>query len=318
VTSVASVVRGAGAVRRAWRVWLLVWALTLACALFIALPVAAVLYARLGHSLYAGAMFQNFDIQWLAEFRNASGNWPMAAASPALVLIFVAYLLMATFVSGGALAVFTGDEPAFWPGCGRYFWRLLRLLLVSLVCYAVVFALDNLLARTGHWIWDRGMLERPVVIFGWVRAAIALLLFLFVNMVFDYAKIRLVAENRLGALAAARAAFQFVGRRPGTTLATYGLISVLAAVLAGCYWFLSGALPRTALGWLALVLILQQAFVAGRVWLKLLYLAAQVEVWRRCGTKEAWRLRGSIDTPASNPSSAPSEGRWASSTVLRP
>jgi hypothetical protein len=287
VTSLASVVRGAGVVRRAWPVWLLAWALTLAFALLIALPVAAVLYKSLGHSLYAGPMSQNFDIAWLAEFRNASGNWPMAAVSPALVLLFAAYLLMTTFVSGGALAVFTREEPAFWAGCGRYFWRLLRLLLVSLVCYAFVFAVYNSLGRAGHWIWGRGMLERPLVLFGWGRAAAVLLLFLFVNMIFDYAKIRLVAENRRSALSAARAAFHFVCRRPGTTLATYALISSLAAVFAGCYWLLSGALPRTALVWLALVLIVQQAFVAFRVWLKLLYLAAQVEVWRRCGTKEA-------------------------------
>jgi hypothetical protein len=292
VTSVAAVVRGAGAVRRAWPVWLLVWALTLACALFIVLPAAAVLYARLGHSLYAGAMTENFDLQWLAEFRNESGNWPIAAAQPALVLIFAAYLLVATFVSGGALAVFTGEEgrftaPTFWSGCGRYFWRLLRLLLVSLVCYAVVFAVYSALARAGHWIWGHGMAERPVVLFGWVRATITLLLFLFVNMVFDYAKIRLVAENRRGALSSARASFQFVARRPGTTVAAYALISALAAALAGGYWFLSGALPRTALGWLALVLLIQQVFVACRVWLKLLYLAGQMEVWRRCGTTEA-------------------------------
>jgi hypothetical protein len=281
VTSVASIVRGAGAVRRAWRVWLLAWALAVAFALLVALPAAGVLSARLGHSLYAGALEKNFDLQWLAEFRNETGNWPLAAARPALALIFAGYLLVATFVSGGALAVFAGDAAGFWPGAARYFWRMVRLLLASLAFYAVIFGIDRGLAAVGNKLWGQGMAERPVVLFTWLRAAIALLLVLFVNMTFDYARIRLVAEDRRHTLAAVRAALRFVASRPGVTIATYALLTALAAALAAGYWLLAGAIP------LVLVVLLQQAFAFWRVGLKLEYLAAQMEVWRRCGTTEA-------------------------------
>jgi hypothetical protein len=186
MTPLTAVLRGAGALRRGWRIWLLVSALTLAFALFLALPIAAVVYGRLGHSLYAGRMLANFDLQWLAEFRNDSGNWPLFAAAPAFALVSGAYLLLMTFLYGGALSVFTGTG-AFWSGCGRNFWRLTKLLAVSMACYAIVYLIHLELGKAGQWLWGRGMVERPVVIFGWVRAGTALLLFLFVNMVFDYA-----------------------------------------------------------------------------------------------------------------------------------
>ncbi len=295
MTAPAAVVRGAGTVRRAWAVWLLLYALTLAFAVLLVAPVAALLYSRLGHSLYAARLFDNFDIQWLAEFRNEAGNWPALAAAPMIALVFGAYLLLTTFLNGGALAVYSGRD-AFWSGCGRNFWRLARLLAIALACYGLVYFVHLELGRAGHALWDRGMVERPVVIFGWARAGVTLLLFLFVNMVFDYAKIGLVAQGRHDAVLAARDAFVFVARRPAATILTYALVTSLGAALAGAYWLLSGALPRGTLVWLALVFVVQQAFVAGRVAVKLLYLAAQLEIWRRfaparaaeaCATTEA-------------------------------
>jgi hypothetical protein len=284
MTAAASVVRGAGAVRRAWRVWLLVWAATLGFALLLAAPVAALLYGRLGHSLYAGRLFDNFDIQWLAELRLETGNTLPLAAATAIALVAAGYLLLIAFLYGGALAVFGGSGD-FWPGCARNFWKLLRLLLLSLVSYAAVCAVYLELGQARDRLFGQGMAERPVVIFGWVRAGVALLMFLFLNMVFDYAKIRTVSEDRRDPVDAVRDSFRFVARHWAATVGTYALVSVLAAGLAAVYWMLSGALPKTSLPWLVVAFVLQQAFVCGRVGVKLLYLAGQTEVWQRFGAR---------------------------------
>ena len=284
MTAAASVVRGAGAVRRAWRVWLLVWAATLGFALLLAAPVAALLYGRLGHSLYAGRLFDNFDIQWLAELRLETGNTLPLAAATAIALVAGGYLLLIAFLYGGALAVFGGSGD-FWPGCARNFWKLLGLLLLSLVSYAAVCVLYLELGKAGYRLFGQGMAEQPVVIFGWVRAGVALLMFLFLNMVFDYAKIRTVSEDRRDPVDAVLDSFRFVARHWAATVGTYALVSVLAAGLAAVYWMLSGALPKTSLPWLVVAFVLQQAFVCGRVGVKLLYLAGQTEVWQRFGAR---------------------------------
>jgi hypothetical protein len=263
---------GATAVTRAWRVWLLLWALTLAFAAVLVLPAAAILHADLGHSLYAARMFGNFDPQWMAEFLFKTGNGLLITVPPLAAALALAYLLLMTFLNGGVLAVFT-QSSAFWPGCGRNFWRLLRLFVVSLVCYALVVAANLGLGKIGGRIWGEGMVERPVVIFGWVRAGIIVLLVLVVNMVFDYAKIRAVARNSTLLRSVA-----FVARNFIRTATTYALLCVLAAALAVVYWCASSALPRTALGWLIAVLVVQQIFVAVRVWVRLLFFASQAAV----------------------------------------
>jgi hypothetical protein len=272
VTPIRAVGLGATVVTRAWRVWLLLWALTLAFAAVLVLPAAAILHADLGHSLYAARMFGNFDPQWTAEFLFKTGNVPLITVPPLAAALVLAYLLLTTFLNGGVLAVFT-QSSAFWPGCGRNFWRLLRLFLVSLVCYALVVAANLGLGKIGGRIWGEGMVERPVVIFGWVRAGIIVLLVLVVNMVFDYAKIRAVAQNSTLLRSVA-----FVGRNFIRTATTYALLCVLAAALAAVYWCASSALPRTALGWLIAVLVVQQVFVVVRVWVRLLFFASQAAV----------------------------------------
>jgi hypothetical protein len=272
VTPIRAVLLGATAVNRAWRAWLLVWAFTLAFAGVLVLPAAAILHADLGHSLYAARMFGNFDPQWTAEFLFKTGNEPLITAPPLAAALALAYLLLMMFLNGGVLAVFT-QSSAFWPGCGRNFWRLLRLFLVSLVCYALVFAANLGLGKIGERIWGEGMVERPVVLFGWVRAGTIVVLVLVVNMVFDYAKIRAVAQN-----STLFRSLAFVAKNFGRTATTYALLCVLAAALTVVYWCASSALPRTALGWLIVVLVVQQIFVAVRVWVRLLFFASQTAI----------------------------------------
>jgi hypothetical protein len=285
MTPFIAVARGAATVRRTWPIWLLLWALTLAFALTMVLPGAALLYVRLGHSLWASEMLGNFDPQSVSEFLGQTGSWPLMAAAPLAALALGTYLLLVTFFSGGALTIFCERQSpfaadTFWAGCGRNFWRLVRLLLVSLACYGLLAGINLGLGAAGQKLWGEGMAERPLVLFGWARAGVTALLVLFLNMVFDYARIRLVAEDGRATLRTSCAALKFVLRHFGTTTGTYALICLLAAALATVYGLLSTALPRTALGWLLVVLLVQQAFVVGRVGVKLLFLAGQMEVHR--------------------------------------
>jgi hypothetical protein len=276
-----AVLRGAAQVGRAWPVALLIWALTLAFAVVLVLPVAAVLHFNLGHSLYAARLFDNFDPQWIAEFLLQTGRWPIAAIAPLAAAFAAAFLLLMTFVSGGALAVFSGDAQTpgrFWPGCARNFPRLLLLLLLSLVCYGLVLSANAPLEGLGRKIWGAGMEERPLILFSWARAAVLLLLMVGVNLVFDYAKIRAVADDVRNPFGAAVGAFVFVARHPIRTVGTYALVGLLAVALAALYRGVSSVLPRTSFVSLVGVLVVQQAFVAARVLVRLLFFAGQTEM----------------------------------------
>jgi len=145
-------------------------------------------------------MFDNFDLQWLAEALFETGGRPLFMFPALLAAVTLGYLLLGTFLAGGAIAVFASEDGLYRPGlffegCGRNFGRLLRLALISWLFYGVALGLGAALTALGKYIWGQGMEERPLVIFGWFRTGLTILLLLLVNMIFDYAKIRLVVED---------------------------------------------------------------------------------------------------------------------------
>ncbi len=307
------VLSGFLAVSRSKRLVVLVWVLTLGFALAVALPVMAVLTANLGHSLYAGRMLDNFDPGWFAEFLLLTQGTPVAAISPLFYLLPAAFLLLGTFLTGGILSVYvsgTGYTTVeFWPACMRYFGRLLRLLLLFGAVCAVVLALNGAAQSIGQKIWGQGMEERPLVIYGWVRAGIVVPVLLWVTMVFDYARIRLVAGDARGVFRSWLDALRFAARYPLRTAGLYAGLCLIAGAGIAIYMLISNTLPRRTGFMLFLMLLVQQAFVFARSWMKLWFLASQTELY------VALRPPTAPDTPepvpvepaALQPEPAPSE-----------
>ncbi len=283
-SAILAVARGVLGVCRSWRVGLVFWFWNVAFAVAVVAPVAALLARDLGHSLYARDMLISFDLQWLLEFGWKTRGWPAAMLGPLALVASGGYLLVSAFLAGGAITVFAGSErryvPAvFYQGCGRNFGRLFRLLLWSAICYGVVFGINAGLGRLGGRLWRDSMEERPVLLYGWGRALLVLLLFLLVNMVFDYAKIRLVVEDSRKSLRAALGSFRLVWRNLRLTILTYALVTAVAVLLLLAYLRVCGWLPRHRGWWLLLLLLVQQAYMLARLGVRLLFFASQSQVY---------------------------------------
>jgi hypothetical protein len=275
---------GLGCVNRVKRMWAVYWLWNTAFALVVVLPVSAVLFRDLGHSLYAGRMFENFEVQWLIEFYQQTHLWPAIVLAPVAVLAAGGFLLAGTFLAGGALWTFRDPSPRFVPavfyqGCGRNFARLVWLLLLSLPFYAAVLLIGGSLNALASKVWGEGLEAHPLVIFGWFRLALVALLALAVNMVFDYAKIRMVAEDLRNPWRALAGSAALVARNFGPAAGTFALVAAIGLALSAAYLLLSNLLPRGAMGWLALALLLQQACIVGRIWVRLTFYAGQTRMY---------------------------------------
>lgn len=284
-TPLQAVWRGAQAVLHARRMLLVFWLCTLAFALAIVLPLGAWMYEDLGHSLYAQRMLDNFDLQWLLEALLETGWRPLVMFPALLAAVTLGYVLLGTFLAGGAIAVFASQDGLYRPGlfyegCGRNFGRLLRLALISWLFYGVVLGLEVGLKALGKFIWGHGMEEYPLVIFGWFRTGLTILLLLLVNMLFDYAKIRLVVEDSRRSWRAAFAAVNLVFRNFGRTSSTYSTVAAGAVALALACHAAAGPLQSSQALAMALLLVLQQTFILGRIGVKLLFFAGQLEIYR--------------------------------------
>jgi hypothetical protein len=299
MTPTGAFVDGLNRVKRAPWLVMGLWLSTL----LIALPLAALLHdqiqASLGASLAARAAAQGVNYDWWNDFlaqtsgvgatfvpsiigfaavmKNLS-TFADAGAVPAVILgAVVSNMLVSLFLIGGVLDRLARDRTvgssAFFSACGTYFVRFLRLGIVTALVYWMLFGPYH------SWLFDEVYLlltnemtvERTAF---FVRLglyiAFALPLFL-VNVLFDYAKIRAVVEDRRSMIGAIVAGWRFIMRQPIAACGLYSLNAVLFLIVIGLYYLAapggSANLSAFAIGQLYIVLrvIVRLQFAASQI-----------------------------------------------------
>ena len=282
-------------------------AVTLAAAVPFAFVLGGAIEAHLGRSLAADAAADGVNYEWWEEFLaqasgvsrtftpaiigfastldNLSGALDADGEILPIAALVAAYLLIWTFLSGGILDRYARRRPTgaygFCGAAGACFWRLLRLAVMAAVVYGLLFAYVH------QWLLDDayGRLTRDLtserLAFAW-RVALYVLfaaLLAAVNLAFDYAKIRLVVEDRRSALGALRAALGFVARHSDRVLALYA-VNALAFVLLVAVWALTapgvGGTGWTMWGAFAGA----QLYILARLVLRLQFMASQTALFQ--------------------------------------
>ena len=159
----------------------------------------------------------------------------------AIGALLAAYMLAWIFLSGGIVDRLARQRSTclrIFGACGVFFWRFLRLAIVAGVVW-FLFSMSILAARGCLQRLTRSRVERNAFFWLALYAAFGACV-IAANLVFDYARIRLVVEDRRSALGAIRAALAFIGRHPRTTqvcalnaLTFIVLIAVWAVVAPG-------------------------------------------------------------------------------------
>jgi hypothetical protein len=211
-----------------------VWAMTFLLALPLAITMRGQLATHLGSSLAAERAASGVNYDWWQEF--VSQTTGIGTTFSPTIIGFAAtldnisslldgqrevlpiagaiglYLAGWTFLAGGVIDRYARQRPTraygFFAASGVHFFRLLRLAVVSGLAYWWLFAYVR------PWLFLEWFVERTRVIaverevFLWrlVLYLVFGLLLVLVNVVFDYAKIRLVVEDRRSALGALSAA----------------------------------------------------------------------------------------------------------------
>jgi hypothetical protein len=277
-----------------------VWVLFLAnlgIAALAGLPIYRGILNSTGHSLMARELAQALSVDWLADFAISS---PGSLARYAAFFGYFGLLSIPvnTILAGGILPRFRNPNQQYPLGdflrdSSRYAWRLLRLMIIGLVCYWIILELLNdklakLVDRgTGDWMDDRSVF--------WAKLGVTLLVLLglaFVNLVMDYARVKLVLEEGTSALEAFLASLGFSAARLGKAAAVYAVPSLCGLALLVLYrlvvpWGLINASVAAASRWreplaLALLFIVQQAIVFGRYWFRVATWASEWSYYSGC------------------------------------
>jgi hypothetical protein len=290
-------------------VWVGAWLTTLVLAMPLALVLREMLVDHLGHSLAAEAAASGVNWDWWQEFRaQATGLGTTFAPSvigfaavlrnlsdvldnerlPRVIASVVgAWLVVWSFLAGGVIDRYARNRhigtAAFFGACGSHFWRLLRLGVLAWIAYGVLFGwLHPLLFDEGLYEWWTRDVDTERQAFA-VRAVLyALFLFLLtaVNLVVDYARVRIVVEDRRSAVFALTASARFIRRHLAGVVGLYALNAAGFLLVVGVYALIAPGAGRADwtmwLGW-----VVGQAYVVLRLGVKLGFYATQVAYFQR-------------------------------------
>jgi hypothetical protein len=271
-----------------------------------AVSVRAALERHLGDSQRASQVAGGVDLDWWHEFTQSGapasfrlsiiggaapvstysdlldGEGPPPGVGAALLAAGIAWL----FLSGGILDRYARRRRVgargFFGSCGVFFFRFLRLALMTALAYA-------LLAGPVHaWLFDVAYpwvtrdttVERTAFLWRLIFYALWLAPLLLVNVAADYAKARAVIEDRHSMVGAVVAAIRFIRRHPGDVAAVYAVNAAFAGLALLAYVLIA---PDGRGGdWrLVAVLAAGAVYLAARLAIRLAFLSSAMALVER-------------------------------------
>ena len=298
---------GIGRVNRAPAILAGVWVLTVLVSLPLVLGLRGMLEQHLGSSLAADSAASGVNYDWWQEFSdqatglgvtfkptiigfgavldNLSAFLDNDSRPVVIVGAASAYIVLWIFLAGGIIDRYARDRATraqgFFAASGVFFFRFLRLAVVMWAVYAVLFRYVHawLFGTVFPAITRDVTVERTAffervglyLVFGLLVAAC--------NLIFDYAKVRAVVEDRRSMIGAIQSAIGFIRRNGGAAIALYladfflflGVVAVYALVAPGA----STGVLYTWLGF-----AIGQLYILARLWVKLTFWASETALFQ--------------------------------------
>jgi len=294
-------------VNRAPAVLLGVWALTLLVSLPLTAVVRGMLAQHLGSSLAADTAASGVNYDWMQEFSDQATGLGvtfkptiigfgavldnlsafMDDIERPVVIVGAAsfYILLWIFVAGGVIDRYARDRATraqgFFASSGVFFFRFLRLAAVQWIVYAFLFGwmhpwlFDRLYPRMTH----ETSVERTAFV---ARVALYLVFGVLIaaaTMIFDYAKVRAVVEDRRSMIGAITGALGFIRRNCGAAVSLFLANFALFVIVAGLYALVAPGAGRTGASmWIGFAI--GQLYVIGRLWVKLVFWASETALFQ--------------------------------------
>jgi hypothetical protein len=231
-------------------------------------------------------------------------RWQLNPGSFSLLFfISLLYVCVNTFLAGGFVGIYSKDYrssfPEFLMDGARYFGKFFRIALVALVVYYLFFAVVVDWINTSiYQSTQKSASEIVPYSYYMIRNVVVLLLISLLFMIFDYARIRMVVDDRTSALASTVAGARFAVPRFVRTYGLYLLLTVIGILFILVYAILEKSLPQESYWPLVFLFILQQLYMVARLWLKATFYASQVTMYRTISQHE--HLKNVLAVPSTS------------------
>jgi hypothetical protein len=230
--------------------------------------------------------FQPYIIGFASVLANVSAFVAAGLPGPLLASTGVAYVLLWLFLLGGILDRYARGRRlgahGFFAASGVFFFRFLRLAVLAGFAWAFVFGVLHAWLFDGFYRWATRdvTVERTAFALHAALTVLFVLVVAAVMMVFDYAKVRAVVEDRRSMLGALLAGGRFVRRHPTAAAGVFLLNVLLFAAAVGAYALLARGAGGGS-GFSVLIgLLVAQAYILARLFVKLSFYASATALFQ--------------------------------------
>lgn len=292
------------------RMILLLLVINFVFSMILAVPMYNSLKNSFGNSLVSERMGEGFDYLWWEEFRDSAEGLEKTFSPsiigkgavlnnleglvhfrffnlpPVLVFLGLLYIILHTFLAGGILSVFKDETPkfsmnGFFKGAGTFFPRFFLLTLISSGLFtAIAIFLSGGFNSILRNIRENAVSEVAPFYLSLGFSAIVLFFILFIQMIFDYGRIKIVVEESRNVIKSVLEAFAFVFRHPGFTLGLYYLIFLSHVVVTLIYILLIELVVQSTFLGVIVAFLLQQVFIFAIIWIRCWFYSSQMELYR--------------------------------------
>ncbi|MFO7980056.1 MAG: hypothetical protein R6V00_04380 [Candidatus Aminicenantes bacterium] len=305
-----NLITGLNMTRRTIKMVLLLYVLNLLFASLLAVPMFHSLKNHIGPSAVGDELEKGFDYLWWEEYRDQSQgfektftpsiigkgallkNWESLIQMkflnypPSLLLFGFLYILLHTFLAGGIVFIFSQEPPKFtfkkfFHGAGKYFPYFLGIMIVSFTVF--FFILGSLTRWFGSIVAssaETSVSEITPFILGIIFSLVSLVIFLFCHIVFDYARIKTVSEQRKNIFKSLLSSLNFVVKNLGATLGLYYLLFAVTILLSIIYISIHSLIPQVSLWSVGIVFIIQQSFIFALIGIRCWLYSSQLKLFQ--------------------------------------
>jgi len=265
------------------RLLVYLWLVNILFALIIIVPFYFLVQGDFENS-FSGESLSTFSPLWLGDIIYKYQN-VFPAVVGGLLIPGLLFVLLYVFLNGGIIGRIAAAEEkinlaGFFSDCGKYFWRFVRVSLMSLVGYVVVLGILMKIVSIPFEAWIKNASgDWSNIIAQNLKFLITILLLSVVQMFFDYVRISLVLEASTKTLRASSSTLSFLAGRFFKAWPLYLLVDVFLAAGSILLWVLGNQIPK-GIGGLVVLFFWIQIVIVFRLWVKLVFFTTEYHFYR--------------------------------------
>lgn len=283
MTPFQAFMRGFGRIRRHKRLLLWLYLLNVIFAAVLVVPFRGVV-EEVAKTDLAEGFVAGFSLDAYIDVHNGYADTLKSVGMAALTLGGL-YVLAIVFITGGVVASLASEERAtlhkLIAASGEYFLRYLRLFVFLFIAIGSLVAVHQVVIADAVDNWyDGATTGRAAAIIRGADIVVLVFIASLILMVFDYAKIKLVLENRRSAFLAACSALRFAFEHPLRTTMLFYINVVVVGVAGAIYLVVENQFTNATMVSVLGLLAVQQVLVVVRTLMRLSFYASQMTFYQ--------------------------------------